>query len=533
MSIKQDLPCSDEIKELLKIKNILTDENIIYKWSDRPLVRLYYVTMAKEHSSQTQNALAEQFKNDILKLNIYKEPRVSFITRNELKSIIDSNERNFEQVINFRSNMPLTEVGDVHNSCVLLCYANELKKLLLTPDGLIRKSLFDDNVRDFQGNTAINTAISETVKSEPEKFALLNNGITIVCDKYVQSNMSINIKNPQIVKGCQTSHVLFFNDEDRLSKTPVIIKLISTGNIEITNQIVRGTNNQNIVYREAFETTRPFHKDLEDFVNALSPEYGRFYYERRSKQYEHNPSIAYFQKINFRIFIQAFIAMFFNNPHIAYKHELKLLELFDGKVFTDQHSKYPYFTAALTFFKLESLYREEIIEKGKFRNFNMHLIMVFRELVGGDIPDINDTLKIEVYCKKILAVLKNAEAMKNYFKEAVHLFQDARNAWVKRGMSYDGVKDVKDFTELLLQFAKKDEKFILQDSVQDIYYGKIMRVGLDKHGYLYGFIRENSGDAIFFHSKRSQNIDFSNKAGSSVTFKKEFDPKKIITSQSM
>ena len=443
-----------------------------------------------------------------------------------MKSIIDSNERNFEQVINFICSMPLTVVETVHDSCVLLCYANELKKLLISPDGLIRKSLFDDNVRDFQGNNAVNSAIAETVKNEPEKFALLNNGITIVCDKYTQSNMSINIKNPQIVNGCQTSHVLFNSNNELLSRTPIIIKLISTDNMDAINQIVRGTNSQNIVYREAFETTRRFHKDLEDFINALSPSYDRFYYERRSKQYEYNPSINYFQKINFRIMIQSVIAMFFNEPHVAYRHELKLIEMYEGRIFSDDHSKYPYFTAALSYYKIESLFRKNIIEKSKFRNFNMHLLMIFRELATGDVPNINNTLEIENYCKKLLSVLKNTEETKNKFEESTKLFQSARENWVKQGMSYDGVKDVKAFTEFILQSIKGDKEYTLEDSRYAKYSGKIARVGIDRYEKLYGFIKESSGEQIFFHSKKSFGVNFSDKAGSYVTFEKEFDPKK-------
>lgn len=358
LSEKQKQPVSDEIKEIIKIKDFLIGESAVFKWDDNPSVRLYYVVMGKWHESQHQLALAATFQDDILSLNTYKKPLVHFVDHYGFKSILDSNDNNFEVVVNSIDTMPLTSVELVENSCVLLCYASELKKILTTPDGLIRKSLFDDNVRDYQGDNNINLEISNTINDEPQKFALLNNGITIVCEKYTPSNRQITLKNPQIVNGCQTSHVIFHNSEsdEILSKVSIVIKLISTKDSEITNQIVRGTNRQNIVLDEAFEATKKFHKDLEDFINALSPEYDRFYYERRSKQYDHNPSISHFQKLNLRLIMQSVIGMFMNEPHISHRHESKLLEMYSNMVFQEHQSKLPYFTASLAFYKLEKLF---------------------------------------------------------------------------------------------------------------------------------------------------------------------------------
>ena len=41
------------------------------------------------------------------------------------------------------------------------------------------------------------------------------------------------------------------------------MKIIETIDETVTQGIVRGTNRQNIVYEEAFETIRQFHRDLE------------------------------------------------------------------------------------------------------------------------------------------------------------------------------------------------------------------------------------------------------------------------------
>jgi len=529
LSERQKQPVSDEIKELIKIKEFLLSENAVYKWEDNPSIRLYYVVMGKWHNSQHQLALADTFKEDILALNTYKAPLIHFVGVDGFKSILDSNENNFEVVINSIDTMPLTSVEKVDNSCILLCYASELKKILTTPDGLIRKSLFDDNVRDYQGDNSINSEIGNTIQTEPQKFALLNNGITIVCEKYIPSNRQITLKNPQIVNGCQTSHVIFHNSDefDTLSKVPIVIKLISTNDSEITNQIVRGTNRQNIVLDEAFEATKKFHKDLEDFVNALSPDYERFYYERRSKQYDHNPSISNWQKLNLRIILQSFIGMFLNEPHISHRHESKLLEMYSNVVFNEHQSKLPYFTAALAFYKIEKLFRTGQLDKKIFYAFRSQILMAFRELNAGNKPNIDNELVIDEHCQLLLKILKNDTASKTKFNEAAQSFDETRKYWVDviKKDPYR-IKDNKEFTDLLLSRIRK-KNTITTDLVEDKdfrYIGKVVKIIKDKFGSACGFIERNPND-IFFHSSSAKGINLIGKEGALVSYKVSTNPK--------
>jgi len=529
LSEKQRQPVSEEIRELIKIKEFLISENAVFKWEDSPAVRLYYVVMGKWHGSQHQLALADTFKEDIMRLNTYKEPLIHFVDHENFKSILDSNENNFEVIINSIETMPLTAVEMVDNSCVLLCFASELKKVLTTNDGLIRKSLFEDNVRDYQGDNNINKEISQTIQNEPQKFALLNNGITIVCEKFTPSNRQITLRNPQIVNGCQTSHVIFHNAgaDDSLSKVPIIIKLISTKDLEITNQIVRGTNRQNIVYDEAFETTKKFHKDLEDFINALSPEYERFYYERRSKQYDHNLSISHFQKLNLRIITQSFVGMFVNEPHISHRHESKLLELYSNLIFQDYQSKLPYFTSALAFYKFEKLFRAQVIDKKSFYAFRTHLLMIFREIIAGKRPNLNIEKVVVEHCQLVLSVLKDEDQCKNKFIEASQIFDKTRRRWVEEfNKSQFSIKDNKEFTDLLLTTIR-NVSTVTTDLVEDESYrykGTIVKLFKDRFGTYCGFIDRNPTD-IFFHSSSAKGINLFEKLGHLISYKVSTNPK--------
>ncbi len=529
LSESQRLPHSEEIKKLIEIKEFLISEDVVYKWEDNPGVRLYYVVMGKWHDSQHQLALAETLKDDINRLNTYKEPNIHFVDIAGFKGVLDSNDNNFEVVVNSIDTMPLTSVNGVENSCVLLCYASELKKLLTNSEGLIRKSLFDDNVRDFQGDNSINGEIGKTISNEPEKFALLNNGITVVCEKYIPSNRQVTIKNPQIVNGCQTSHVIFNSaSKTGIDRVPIIIKLISTNDDEITNQIVRGTNRQNIVYDEAFETTKKFHKELEEFINALSPEYDRFYYERRSKQYNHNPTIGQFQKLNLRILTHSVVSMYLNEPHLSHRHESKLLDMFPNVLFNEYQSKLPYFTSMLAFYKLEKLFRENQIEKKGYYTYKYHLLMILRELIAGSRPDLNSERMIDEHSQLVLNVLKSENTFLERVKDSISIFDQAKEKWTNEmSRSIHGIKDNKDFTALLID-TLKSASTITSDLVDDenyVYKGKIIKVIRDRYGKHCGFI-ERKPNNIFFHSSAVKGIDLLNAEGKLVSYKISTNPKR-------
>jgi hypothetical protein len=523
LSEKQIQPVNEKIQQVIKIKDYLMDE-CLSKFNDNPNIRLYYVVMGKWCDDPQLVSVADTFKKEIENLNAYNEIIIDFVDSRLFSTILNSNENKFEIEINALQIMPLLETDNVDNSCILLCNACELNKLLITPDRLIRKSLFYDNVRDYQGDNNINKEIAKTIASEPQKFALLNNGITIVCEMFSQSFTKIRIKNPQIVNGCQTSHVIFNtskNNQELSAKIPVVIKLIATKNDEITNQIVRSTNRQNIVYEEAFETTKPFHKELEEYINAVSPNYERFYYERRSKQYSNDVKIKNNVILNLRCITQSFVGMFLNEPHWSHRHEIKLIEMYRNIIFQERQTKMPYFTASLSFYKLEKYFRQNKIDK-KYYTFRHHLLMVFRESIASNVPNINEEKNIENHCKDILDILLDDKKTYNKIEMAIKHFDDSKEEWIKMGRNISGIKDVKEFTELLLKRCRKgkDIKIVSTNDDDYVYHGEIIHISTDITRQFYGFITREP-KRIFFHQNVAKSIDLSKPGiiGSTVTYK--------------
>ena len=513
---------NEKINLALQTKDYLLCDDVVSVWESSPTVRLYYVAMGKWRKSKHLLALAEKMKEDVSKLSTYGDCQIHFVDAEALKTICNNNENTFSSSIEAIDTMHLTAVEGVENSCIALCYAGEFLKLLTTEEGVIRKSLFDDNVRDYQGVNSVNAEIEHTVTKEPEKFGLLNNGITIVCDEFILSNRRITIKNPQIVNGCQTSHVLFYTREKwrDAENVPLQIKIISTKNLDITNQVVRGTNRQNIVLDETFETTRKFHKDLEEFFQAVGPEYERIYYERRSKQFQHDPRIRQTDKVNLRILTQFMVGMFLNQPHMSHRHEAKLLKEFEDKIYQEHQSKLPYYTAALAFVKMEKLFRYARIDKRIFYSFRAHLSMVVRELAAGATPSLNDERGIDKYCTKVLKVLCDDTAMKNTLDEALGIFEKARRKWIgEMRRSPDGIKDIPDFTTVLLRESGTPGVVAPATTKDDdIYFGTVIKVIVDRNGQYCGFIRRRSGEDVFFHSQGNPDLSFDSLEDTPVSY---------------
>ena len=66
----------------------------------------------------------------------------------------------------------------------------------------VEKSIFESNVRDYQGNNSVNSSIAETLSSDSkEDFWWLNNGVTILASEVTfVTNRSLQLVNPENCK---------------------------------------------------------------------------------------------------------------------------------------------------------------------------------------------------------------------------------------------------------------------------------------------------------------------------------------------
>ncbi|NOT59077.1 MAG: AIPR family protein [Acidobacteria bacterium] len=217
--------------------------------------------------------------------------------------------------------------------------------LIQKENGELNKGIFFENVRDFLGaENSVNAKIAETIHSsaERDRFAILNNGVTIVARKVELKGDNFVIFQYQIVNGCQTSHVLF-NNKGRLSSDMyVTVKLVETSDIDLSGRIIATTNSQSLVTKEALATTRPYHKNLEDFFSGMRNKGHAYYYERRPHQYDDLDDIKQSAIVSAPNLIKSFISVVMEQPHQVHYYYGQLLHEYNSNESTELFSESDY-----------------------------------------------------------------------------------------------------------------------------------------------------------------------------------------------
>lgn len=515
LSEKQHLNNNDQIAFWLEIKNYLMSDDIAARWDSYPKVSLYFAyagTWIDDINLETAKTGIIDRANST---GHYSD--ISFEIIDSRKIIERSNEveNRLTVTLSFVECMGLNDAENVISSNLMLCKAKDFVSVLSDPDGNLRRIIFKDNVRDYQGETTINKDILQTIREKPAYFCLYNNGITIVCKKAMVINRKIVIENPQIVNGCQTCNVLFkaYKEDLDLSEVHLMVKVIATEDYNIANSVVKGTNMQNVVYDEAFEITREFHKLLERYfedVQANVDESHKLHYERRSNQFAPIKSIPEQNIVSFGSLMQAFVSVFAKAPHDGFVHPATLLPKYKDQIFVDGQSFMPYFVAAKLF---ASFFGETTKKYRGFAAFKYQIMFVFAYMVNKAIPcDINRKNSIENYSKRILDALNDKSAFENYLEQAVSFFNLVKDNWViiKNDPRARGIKTQAFTTYLIasLNEGKPLKEIHYEEPGEKLSYrGKVISVQKDRNGFYYGFIAKDDHD-VFIHSIANPGFDF-------------------------
>jgi hypothetical protein len=157
----------------------------------------------------------------------------------------------------------------------------------------IDRSIFEENVRLFLGpKNDVNQQIVKTASStfKPE-FWYLNNGITIVCDRFEwQSGKPKGIAElhqPQIVNGGQTSHALFELGSifrEQLDGVSVFVRVIETTDRELRQRIAIATNSQTSIRGRDLRSNDLLQVKIERALRRRG-----FFYERKRDQFSSKP----------------------------------------------------------------------------------------------------------------------------------------------------------------------------------------------------------------------------------------------------
>ena len=202
---------------------------------------------------------------------------------------------------------------------------------------VLRRQIFEANVRDYQGPTEVNAEIQKCLQENlPEDFWWLNNGVSIVASKASLGGKTLTIEDPQIVNGLQTSteiYTYFKKLNPANDKRNVLVRVIVPEAAESRDRIIKATNSQTAVQQASLRATDKIHRDIEEFLRSRG-----LYYDRRKNFYK-NQGKPRDKVIGIPHLAQSLMAVVLQRPDTARARPSSLLKKDDDyhKVYNTLH----------------------------------------------------------------------------------------------------------------------------------------------------------------------------------------------------
>lgn len=426
------LVAKDLVEELFKPENARLFAN------KKPKCDVFFATSGEvSNEDHVLGVIAQEEKS--LKISV---PEVEQFTVKQIASdyIIDSYneiENRSSVMINFEKNISCGDISGVEQSFIGYLPVNEFLKLIKGSDGNIRKNLFYENVRDFQGQgNTVNAEIAETLTNDKkiDKFLLLNNGVTIVAKEFSNiRSTEYEICDYYIVNGCQTSNVLYQHAEEIKSSQTlnVPIKIVHTTDNEVIASLIRSTNRQTPVPDEAFVSLEKFHKRLQEYYSRYSEVcFEKLYYERRSKEFSNGYNRVEKPRIvNLHAQIRSFTSIMLGEPQLAMSNNpTTILKEHKDKIFLDDHKYSAYFFSSLLLFLFYNLKEEGKVSR-KYVISRYWICWIARVLATKSIVIGNyNSDKTETKIEQIINSLSDSKEQITLFRRSVDIYEKAKKA---------------------------------------------------------------------------------------------------------
>ncbi len=178
-------------------------------------------------------------------------------------------------------------------------------------------NLLFDNVRGFITKSKFNVNLSKTLRDEPSKFFMYNNGLTLTAndiiseDTNAKQKIKITIKDFQVVNGGQTLRTLHsFKQQDKdnihlyLSNCELLLRVFKTSTGSVRNRIAEYTNSQNAISSIDLKSLSIEQIQIEQYLDEHNIIYARKIGDTGlspTKEYIHKISMEKFGQILFAI----------------------------------------------------------------------------------------------------------------------------------------------------------------------------------------------------------------------------------------
>lgn len=312
----------------------------------------YYITCADEVHPNVRTQ-AEELKSSIKSIYPSSQVEVKFLGADDLMELYNtSSEVNINLAL---ADQPIALGNKV--DYVALINLSTYYKFITDNSGMLRKSFFEANVRDYQGSNSVNSAIAETLENRrDEDFWWLNNGVTILAEKITPiTNRELLLVNPEIVNGLQSSteiYKYFSAHNDLIDKDDrnILVRLIVPENESVRDDIIFSTNNQTTIPKSSLRVTDAIHLQIEMYFKNRG-----LYYDRRKNYYKNQKKKAA-DIVGVSFLAQCLISIILQKPDFARARPSTLLT--DDDTYTQLYERgqdlEAYYKAALLGKKMQS-----------------------------------------------------------------------------------------------------------------------------------------------------------------------------------
>jgi AIPR protein len=448
LSESPQLPMSAQLQDFKQTITELYSNIGAFKRGLPELVVRFVTTGTWQEDAYIASKL-RSLENRLSQTNMFDRVDANCLGAREIRELYQMARDTVEAEFSFSKRVSLPAIDGVEQAYVGVVSAAEYLRLITDQSGSIRKSLFYDNVRDFQDYNPVNREIRSTLQDidKRQRFVVMNNGITIVAREITVVGDTLRIRDYQIVNGCQTSHVLFDQRSFLGNSVSVPVRVIVSRDEDVIASITAATNSQTSVTDEDLQAQAQVHKDLEIFFESF-PEPQRLYYERRSRQYSAMPNLEKTRIISRSVLTRAYAAMFLDEPWRAGRYYKELKSVRGGDIFQSSDNLMPYYTSAFAYYRLEWLFRNGRLG-AQYKPARYQMLMAIRRYAHGNSAVPKSPKPCDAYCQKIVNLVFDPQQSEEFAVKLLPVIEKAVKQTEEDGILDRDTVRTQTFTDLV------------------------------------------------------------------------------------
>lgn len=418
------IPHGSYLKDCHDIFYDVIVKNLDKVLNNMPNLKAYYCTSGNYAASAELEGVLEFLKSSLEEKDYFYEVSVLPIGRRELfKLWKGANEKN-EAAIKVLDYFSVPSTDAIPQAYVAIAKAKDfVSSLLIDDEGLLKKGVFEENVRAFLGgDNFVNEGIQKTIRDDCDKslFSILNNGVTIVSPQVsLKAGLKeINLFNYQIINGCQTSNVLYENFDLLDDDVNITVRVIESPDSRVSEKIISATNSQTGIGQERFHGLKEKARLVQQFFYEENKKskypYDSIYFERRENEYRGEPYYST-QIFDVKELVRAYASGVLSEPHTASRYVKDLFVQYDNDIFKETDSEALYYMCSLILYKFNTLVNGRKENAYSYSMYKWHIIPLFIWVSTKNIIEIKpNSNSASKSAQKIIDLLKGED--KKYIK---------------------------------------------------------------------------------------------------------------------